>query len=326
MVRKPQDASGSLIPSPEPTSRLPAIRIELQDVVGDWMNHLKPTTRRVYERAIRDFAAFVGVKTAQEAAALLCSLPQGKANAVALKYRNEISERLGPSSVNVKLSALLALNDICRVAGFVSWRLELRLLPTEGYRDTAGPGAGVVEPLLERLSKAVDERSIRDYAVISVVYQQGLRRGEVVSLDLEHVDLAAGKLWLMGKGRVQREQVTLTPLTVVALKSWIELRGEAPGPLFLAIDRAHRGHRLTGLSIWRVVKGYGLGWPHALRHTAVSEVLVRTDGNLLAAQQFARHRDPKITMRYWDKIKDVGGEAAALLDKRGGGAKPLGKS
>jgi integrase/recombinase XerC len=317
MPRKPQDETRSLTPRPGSASHLPAIRIELHEVVSDWMSHLKPATRRVYDRAIRDFSIFAGAQTIQDAAALLCSIPQGKANALAFKWRNELSGRLGPSSINVKLSALLALNDICRVAGFVSWRLELRMLPTEGYRDTSCPGAGAVEPVLDRLAQAQDEKSVRDYALISMVYQQGLRRGEVVSLDLEHIDLEGAKMWLMGKGRVQREQATLTPKTVEALLRWVGLRGRVPGPLFGAIDRAHRGHRLTGLSLWRIVKGYGLGWPHAIRHTAISEVLVRTNGNLLAAQQFGRHRDPKVTVKYWDKIKDVGGDAAKLLDRRG---------
>jgi integrase/recombinase XerC len=320
-TRKPASTSKGLVPSPATTRSLSVVQIDLQSLIRDWLASLKPNTRRAYERAMMDFAGFLKVAGSQEAAAVLFSMSQGDANATVFQYRNALTKGgLQASSVNLKISAVLAMNKIGRMAGFVPWTIDVPLLKVESYRDTRGTGADVVEPALAKLEKeGLDTEqgvfSARDLAVLTLIYRQGLRRGEVASLDTEHLELEKGKFWILGKSRSAREEITLTPRTVGALRRWLSVRPGAPGALFPSLDRGHAGKRLTGGSIWRIVKSYSLGRPHGIRHTSISEVLIRTNGNLLAAQQFGRHRDPKVTVRYWDKIKDVGGDAAKLLDK-----------
>lgn len=320
-TRKPASASKGLIPSPATTRTLSVVQIDLQGLIKEWLGSLKPNTRRAYEKAMMDFAGFLKVSGPQEAAATLFSQKQGDANAIVFQYRNAlVKDGLQPSSVNLKLSAVLAMNKIGRMAGFVPWTIDVPLLKVESYLDTRGSGADVVEPALAKLEKedlSTEQGlfSARDLAVLTLIYRQGLRRGEVASLDVENVDLEKGKLWILGKSRTAREEITLTPRTVDALRRWIEVRPAGGTALFPSLDRGHAGKRLNGGSIWRIAKDYKLGRPHGIRHTSISEVLVRTNGNLLAAQQFGRHRDPKVTIKYWDKIKDVGGDAAKLLDQ-----------
>jgi len=319
--RKPASISKGLVPSPATSRSLSVVQIDLQSLIKEWLASLKPNTRRAYERAMIDFAEFLKVAGPQEAAAVLFSMSQGDANATVFQYRNALTKSgLQPSSVNLKLSAVLAMNKIGRMAGFVPWTIDVPLLKVEAYLDTRGIGASVVEPALTKLEKEdlSTEAGLflaRDLAVLTLIYRQGLRRGEVASLDTEHLELEKGKLWILGKARSAREEITLTPRTVEALRRWLKVRPGPAGPLFPSLDRGHAGKRLAGGSIWRIVKSYNLGRPHGIRHTAISEVLVRTNGNLLAAQQFGRQRDPKVTIRYWDKIQDVGGDAAKLLDK-----------
>lgn len=316
MPKKPRDEPKGLTPNSEVNRPFSVVRRDLQEVIRDWTEQLSPNTRRAYDRAVKDFANHIGVSSAREAAASLFSLELSQANVTVYRFRNALKKKpLKPSTVNLKLSAILALNKVGRMAGFVSWTLEVPLLKVETYRDTKGIGAELVEPALRKLEESQGVFAARDLAVLTLIYRQGLRRGEVAGLDLEHIDLERSRLWVLGKGRSEREEVTLTPRTVSALKKWISQRQAIPGPLFPSMDRAHRGGRLTGNSIWRIVKGYNLGRPHGMRHTAISQVLIRSKGNILAAQQFARHRDPKVTLRYWDKIRDLGGEAAKLLDE-----------
>ena len=52
----------------------------------------------------------------------------------------------------------------------------------------------------------------------------------------------------------------------------------------------------------------------SLRHAAVTEALDRTNGNYRAVQQFSRHRDPAIIMKYDDNRKDLGGEVSRLVE------------
>jgi integrase len=80
--------------------------------------------------------------------------------------------------------------------------------------------------------------------------------------------------------------------------------------------------RLAGNSILYVVatlgRQAGLSQrvrAHGLRHEAVSRILAITNGNIDAAQKFARHADPKTTQRYNDNRLDVAHEMAKLLDE-----------
>jgi Phage integrase family len=53
--------------------------------------------------------------------------------------------------------------------------------------------------------------------------------------------------------------------------------------------------------------------PHGLRHCGVTRALDLTNGDIRKAQKFARHADPKTTMRYDDDRTDVAGEVADLI-------------
>jgi integrase/recombinase XerC len=154
---------------------------------------------------------------------------------------------------------------------------------------------------------------------MALLYDRALRRGEVVSLDMENLDLEAGTLWVSGKGRSgQMELLTLAPETVKALEEWVTIRGEQLGPLFTNFDRTGKGERLTGSAIYYLIKYYGKQAgvdtrPHGLRHAAITEALDRTNGDYRAVQRFSRHKDPNILMRYDDNREDLGGEVSRLV-------------
>src|SRR5207247_8623312 len=97
----------------------------------------------------------------------------------------------------------------------------------------------------------------RDRAMLRLLHDLGLRRSEVVGLDLADVDIEGGFVWILGKGRTQKEHLTLPEPTKAALGTWIEKRGAEPGPLFLNFDRARKGHRLTAAGLSHVVGKLG---------------------------------------------------------------------
>jgi integrase len=71
----------------------------------------------------------------------------------------------------------------------------------KAYRDTKGPGRSGVRRLLEQLADRSDAKASRDRAIIRCLYTLGLRRKEVVGLDLEDLDLETNTLAVLGKGR-----------------------------------------------------------------------------------------------------------------------------
>lgn len=278
-----------------------------------------PRTLRAYRQDLEDFRAFTGTATAEDAGRLLLEHGHGEANGLALAYKAHLLERgLSPATVNRRLAALRSLVKLGRTLGFVAWALEVESVKSEAYRDTKGPGRAGVRLVLERLAEAAGAKGARDRAVVRLLFDLGLRRGEACSLRLEDLDLAAGTVAVLGKGRTERASLTLPAPTLAALEAWLAVRGSAPGPLFVNFDRAGKGEGLTGRSLHRIVRelGRAVGLalrPHGLRHAAITEALDLTNGNVRAVQRFSRHRDLRVLNRYDDNREDLGGEVARLV-------------
>jgi integrase/recombinase XerC len=141
-------------------------------------------------------------------------------------------------------------------------------------------------------------------------------------LDVEHLDLAEGLVWVLGKGRSQRERLTLPGPTREALSVWLALRGDAPGPLFTSLDRARKGSgRLSGSAVYAVIRSLGeraglRARPHGLRHAAITEALDRTGGDVRKVQRYGRHREVRVLARYDANRQDLAGDVARLVADR----------
>jgi integrase/recombinase XerC len=211
--------------------------------------------------------------------------------------------------------------QLARTLGIVPWTLEVKNVRAESYRDTRGPGRRGVRLLLDEIERRGDKKALRDRAVLRLLYDLGLRRSEVVGLDMDDLDLDAGTVAVRGKGHTQKTNLTLPEPTKEAMHQWLEARGMEPGPLFTNLDRAGKGYRLTGTSIYRVVRRLGerVGLrvrPHGLRHTAVTEACKAAQANGMGLEEvldFSRHRDVKVLMLYRDHERDVQGQLAALV-------------
>lgn len=303
---------------------------------------LAPTSARLYQGHLRSFARYVGELQGREATvaeAVLRLLVHGRGPAHELVHgyvahlRAPTAEkptgRCGPSSVNGHLAALervvtaarrLAVRDMTGEA--VEWSLDVERLALESYRDTRGHGRDATESMLRLAAARGDAKGTRDVALLRLLWDLGLRRKEVVELDVEHLDVAERRLYVLGKGRTQRSPVTLPRPTVEALQAWLQVRGTLPGPLFPAFDAVKGGTfgRMTGTGIYKAVAAYGkrLGLhvhPHGFRHSAITEAL-DAGASLRDAARFARHADTRVTQRYDDNRQDLGGAVAERLAAR----------
>ncbi len=146
--------------------------------------------------------------------------------------------------------------------------------------------------------------ALRDRALLEVLYGGGLRASEVVGLLLSGVDVTAGLLRVMGKGRRER-LVPLPPSSWRALQEWLQVRDQmvtrATG------DRVFvgaRGGALPVRSLQRMVKEAGLLagvlpdlHPHALRHSYATHLL-DGGGDLRSIQELLGHASLSTTQRY----------------------------
>lgn len=291
-------------------------------LVESFLAGRSPRTLEAYGQDLRDFAHYIGAETSEEAARRLMAGGKGHANETAHAYRADLLDRgLSPSTVNRRLAALRSLVKMGRLFGVVDFTLDVESVKSQTYRDTRGPGRDGVRLLLGKLAARTDRKATRDHALVRLLFDLGLRRGEAVALDLEDVDLKAGAVRILGKGRTEKETLTLPEPTKTVLEAWVSVRGTRPGPLFLNFDRASKGSRLTGRSVARLVASLGAAVglvvrPHGLRHAAVTEALDATGGNVRAVQRFSRHRDLRVLTLYDDNRLDLGGEVARLVAGR----------
>jgi len=288
-------------------------------VVETFLSGRTPRTLEAYGQDLQDFARHLGAKSSEEAVNRLLANGKGAANAGAHTYRGDLVARgLAPSTVNRRLAALRSLVKLARLFNLVDFTLDVESVKSKPYRDTKGPGRIGVRLLLNELERRQDAKAKRDRSLVRLLYDLGLRRGEAVALDLEDVDLKAGTVSILGKGRTEKETLTLPDPTKSALESWLSVRGDKEGPLFVNFDRAGKGTRLTGRSVARILEDLGesVGLkvrPHGLRHAAITEALDRTNGNVRAVQRFSRHRDARVLGLYDDNRQDLGGEVARLV-------------
>lgn len=290
------------------------------DVLDRWLAGRKPTTRDAYKSDVEDFAAWLDMEPAAAVERLL-AYGAPAANGLVLDYVNHLKAlQRSHATINRRIAALQSLVKVARLLGMVAWTVEVQREKVRPYRDTRGPGRPALRRVLARLSERTDAKGARDVAILRLMHDLGLRRGEVVSLDMEHLELTGDepRVWVLGKGQDGRDPMTLPVETVRTLRAWLGHRGDETGPLFTNMDRAGKGQRLTGRAVHKIMGQLGdaVGVrlrPHGVRHTAITTVLDESGGDYRAAQRFSRHVNRNTLGFYDDSREDLGGKMARLI-------------
>jgi integrase/recombinase XerC len=161
---------------------------------------------------------------------------------------------------------------------------------------------GVVEAAVARAAEG-DPVSLRDAAILEVLYAGGIRVGELVALDLGSLDPERGLLRVHGKGGKERS-VPLGLPARQAVDRWLRtgrpvIAGPAAGEaLFVGV----RGGRIDPRTVRRVVgtateaTGRRLG-PHGLRHSAATHLL-EGGADLRSVQEMLGHATLATTQIY----------------------------
>ena len=111
--------------------------------------------------------------------------------------------------------------------------------------------------------------------------------------------------------------------TVQAIADWLEGRGSFShdSPLFIALDSAHSGHRLSGDGICKMVVRHsekaGIKKqmsPHRIRHSAITAALDATNGDVRKVQKLSRHRNLNTLMIYDDNRGRDQQDVTEMLD------------
>ncbi len=239
-------------------------------------------------------------------------------NRTVAEFRKQmIADGRAAATINRRLSAIRSLVSMGRALGLLHWAIAIPGVKQVPYRDTRGPDAGELGSLFEIARARTDAKGIRDLAILRLLFDLGLRREEVVELDLEHV--VDGAVLVRGKGHHDRDRMTTPAATVAAIAAWIQVRGTAAGPLFHPLDsNAKAGARLTASGLYKMVRRLGdragvRARPHGLRHAAITTALDLTGGDVRAVQKFSRHAKVDTVIRYDDNRRDLAGDVASQV-------------
>ena len=284
----------------------------------------KPKTLAIYQVDLEDFRRFmetrsVSAPTAGKAVEALLGGMGILAGLQISQYRSEMQERgLPVATINRRLGMLRALVKLANMLGLVSCTVWIRNVPAQPYRDTRGPGRDGFRAMLDAAGAQPGPKGLRDVALLRLLHDLGLRRSEAVRLDVEDVDLPRNQISILSRGRSWKEQVALPEPTRTALAAWLKARGSKPGPLFVNFDRARKGHRLTGTAVYYIVDRLGTKAglavrPQELRRLAITTALERTDGDVRAVAEFARHRDLRPLGRYRDNRYGLADKISRLV-------------
>ena len=163
-----------------------------------------------------------------------------------------------------------------------------------------------VERLLDAASVGDTPASLRDRALLEVLYGTGARISEAIGLDVDDVDGEDGVVRLRGKGGKER-LVPLGSYAARALEAWL-VRGRpalaAAGRGTPAVFLNTRGGRLSRQSAWAVLRGAaeraGLSGhlsPHTLRHSFATHLL-EGGADVRVVQELLGHASVTTTQIY----------------------------
>ena len=183
-------------------------------------------------------------------------------------------------------------------------KIPMRQIEIIEYKD--------LEKLLSSPSGS-DLRSLRDKAILEVLFSTGLRISELCALN-RYFDIDRGEISVRGKGGKLRV-VFFSERAKKAIKNYLEKRTDADEPLFVSLTKSHSAvsgqaktpkiiGRIIPRTIQRIVDFYGRKagipdnvHPHTLRHLFATDLLIG-GADLRSVQELLGHASVSTTQIY----------------------------
>ncbi len=163
--------------------------------------------------------------------------------------------------------------------------------------------------------RCVDAKGYRDKAMLELLYATGIRVTELIDLNVDDVNLSAGFVRCVGRGR--ERVIPMYPAAVRILSEYIRnIRPQiVDSPTEQALFVNLSGERMSRQGFWKLVKHYqgtaGIKkdiTPHTLRHSFAAHLL-ENGADLRSIQEMLGHVDISSTQIYThvvgQKLKDV---------------------
>jgi len=237
-------------------------------------------------------------------------------------FRSQQQAGRSPSSINRAIAA---------ARSFFNFLVDNRVLdtsPATSLRSIrVGPSLAPKHLTVEEVDRLLAEpdvnttAGVRDLALLSFLYNTGLRVGELCALNRADVQLPEegwGQVQLVGKGRRLR-WVPINAHARRALEDYLGKRQDDNPALFLNRSGGRFSVRGVALLVNRYLRSIGItdrSGPHLLRHTFATHAL-RARPNLRAVQELLGHSSVTTTQRYTHmEAEDLRQQVAGLPANR----------
>ena len=259
------------------------------------LQHLSPHTQKAYQRDLEYLVQYCDAQDINRWQDIDGRQIQGF---IAWRHRQGISGR----SLQRNLSAVRAFYRYLINTGIAKQNPANGILAPKSARRL--PDALDVDQIMQLIE--IDENdplSIRDRAILELMYSSGLRLAELINLDLNDIDYSDALITVTGKGKKTRT-IPVGRYAVQALKTWLKKRDEMVTPEEKAMFVSNRGQRISARNIQQRLKQWAIKQglanhvhPHMLRHSFASHLL-ESSGDLRAIQELLGHADISTTQVY----------------------------
>ena len=234
-----------------------------------------------------------------------------------IRFYAQHLERKGKSNATI-------VRSIAALKSFYTYLISIRAVqinPAKGFSPSRAErklpailSNHEVDLFLEQPDPS-DSKGCRDKAMLELLYATGIRVSELISLDVQDLNLSAS--FLRCRGRSKERVVPLYKGAVRAMAAYInDVRPqllENPGETALFVNM--NGERMSRQGFWKIVKCYqdkaGIHkdiTPHTLRHSFAAHLL-ENGADLKSIQEMLGHADISATQIYAQvinqKLRDV---------------------
>lgn len=205
-------------------------------------------------------------------------------------------EHLKPASISTKLSILKS---------FFGWLTEEEIVPRDPTRKIKAPKKEKRMPkalTIEELEMMREHcETLRERAILEVLYATGCRLSEIQQLDINDIDKRSMSARVIGKGDKERE-VYLSFKAMYHLKKYLKEREDNCPALFATERKPYRRLSKRGIQrgVGEIAKKANIQKncsPHTLRHTFATLTL-NNGADITAIQALLGHTSPVTTQIY----------------------------
>ncbi len=271
------------------------IRVFLEDFISylKFQKGYSEKTTKAYRKDIEEFFKFlISEKKIQKIDQVNLAYIRG--------YLGKLYRRCKKTTISRKLSAVRSFFK------FLEKRSVIRENPfwnvSNPKTEKTLPRYLTVDEVLRLIesSNGKDWRSIRNRAILELLYSCGMRVSELRNLDLDDIDLKEGIIKIRGKGEKER----IVPVGNYAKKALAEYMTIHIPRKDKAVFVNSKGERLSTRTIRRIVKRCAIRSglsreisPHSLRHSFATHLL-EGGADLRTVQELLGHSTISTTQRY----------------------------